>query len=249
MGNTDNSENPVLDTYEAYAEPFERLVENNIWNTRYERPAIQSLLHDVSGKYVLDAGCGPGLLAEWLVEQGARVVAVDFTPKMIQLAKIRLGNRVDIRRADLTRKLDFLRDGELDFVVSSLVIDYIRDWDKLFAEFNRILRSDGLLVASIVHPVNDLLKGRTQSYFATEFLYTFWPSLGVEVPGYRRPLQALFDPLCDAGFVLEKLLEPLPLEECKTLDPDTYERLTTTPGFLCIRARKKNRFSSNDDSQ
>ena len=44
-----------------------------------------ALLPDVSGKRVLDAGCGPGHYAEELVNRGASVVACDVTPAMVEL--------------------------------------------------------------------------------------------------------------------------------------------------------------------
>lgn len=38
-----------------------------------------SLLADVSGAAVLDAGCGPGFFTQWLLDQGAQVTAFDVS--------------------------------------------------------------------------------------------------------------------------------------------------------------------------
>ncbi len=51
---------------------------------------LQWLPEDLSGRRVLDAGCGTGALACAAAERGAEVVAVDLSPKLIHLARERL---------------------------------------------------------------------------------------------------------------------------------------------------------------
>ncbi len=58
------------------------------------------------------------------------------------------------------------------------------------------------------------------------------------MPFYRRPLSATTESLFRAGFVIERLIEPLPTEEFRQADPDEYDRLMHFPVFMCIRARK-----------
>jgi hypothetical protein len=45
--------------------------------------------------------------------------------------------------------------------------------------------------------------------------------------------------LIKAGFILEQILEPLPTEEFGLVNPDDYEELTHSPGFMCVRAVKE----------
>jgi magnesium-protoporphyrin O-methyltransferase len=45
---------------------------------------------DLTGYRILDAGCGPGQMTIALAERGARVVAVDLSPTLVQLARERL---------------------------------------------------------------------------------------------------------------------------------------------------------------
>src|SRR5262245_24979906 len=93
--------------YEQFADRYAARVETKAHNAYYERPATLSLLPDVKGLRVLDAGCGPGIYAEWLVDHGASVVAIDVTPRMVELTRERVSSRADVRQADLTRPLDF----------------------------------------------------------------------------------------------------------------------------------------------
>jgi 2-polyprenyl-3-methyl-5-hydroxy-6-metoxy-1,4-benzoquinol methylase len=97
------------------------------YNALFERPAMLSLLGDVHGRDVLDAGCGSGLLAEALVTRGARVTCVDSSESMLDLARGRLGDRSIIRLHDLQQALDWAPEGSFDLVVSSLAMHYIGD--------------------------------------------------------------------------------------------------------------------------
>src|SRR3712207_978602 len=90
------------------------------YNALYERPAILQLLGNVEGVRILDAGCGSGVLADGLVGSGARLIGVDSSERMLRLARARLGTRATLRHHDLHQRMDWLDDGSIDLVVSSL---------------------------------------------------------------------------------------------------------------------------------
>ena len=60
---------------------------------------------DLSGKRVLDAGCGTGAFAVEAARRGAEVVAVDLSPTLVNLARERLpaelASRIDFRSGDM----------------------------------------------------------------------------------------------------------------------------------------------------
>lgn len=231
----------ALDAYEALAEAYAAAVETKPHNAYYERPATLALLSDVDGKRVLDAGCGPGIYAALLVERGARVVALNASPKMVDLARRRLGSRAEVREADLSQPLEFLGDAAFDLVLSPLALDYVEDWAGVFREFYRVLRRGGRLVFSVNHPFADYLRLKPKDYFRTELTRCEWKGFAgcrVLMPSFRRPLSAVTEPLSDAGFLIERLVEPRPTEEFRRADPRHHEELMREPGFLCVRARK-----------
>lgn len=234
----------ALAAYEKLAERYSAMVETKPHNAYYERPATLSLLPSVRGKRVLDAGCGPGVYAKILVRRGAKVVGVDISPKMLRLARERVGDKVKFHLADLTKPLKFLKDNSFDIVISSLVVPYIFDLRPLFKEFGRVLRRPGVLIFSDGHPLGDYLlfkeKGKAKDYFKTEIVGLTWHGFGrpgVFVPGYRRPLSALLNPLIEAGFKIDRVVEPLPTRKFKKADPRNYRKLMRMPGFICVRAR------------
>jgi SAM-dependent methyltransferase len=230
-----------LDAYEALAEAYAARVDTKPHNAYYERPATLSLLPEVEGKRVLDAGCGPGVYAEWLVDHGAKVVAFDVSAKMVRLAQERLRGRAEVLRADLDQPLDFLHEGSFDVVLSALALDYVGNLGHAFREFYRVLRKPGLFVFSVGHPFAEFLIHPTGSYFEKELIDYEWTGFGrpMTMPSYRRPLGALINPLIEAGFLLDHLLEPRPTERFKEEEPEEYEKLSQQPGFLCMRAAKR----------
>ncbi len=230
----------ALDAYEALAEAYAARIDTKPHNAFYERPATLSLLPDVEGKRVLDAGCGPGVYAEWLVDRGATVVAFDVSTRMVEFARDRVASRGTVLRADLEEPLDFLENSSFDVVLSALALDYVEDWSSVFREFYRVLGPLGVLVFSVGHPFAEYALHAAGNYFQTELVECQWTGFGspITMPSYRRPLGAVLNPLLEASFTLERILEPKPTERFKEEAPEDYAVLSRRPGFLCVRAAK-----------
>jgi len=70
---------------------------------------------------VLDLGCGPGFLMQFLHELGIDVHGVDFSPTSVDLAPPEIAERINIGAAD---DLAFL-DGAFDLVVCREVLEHL----------------------------------------------------------------------------------------------------------------------------
>lgn len=100
---------------------------------------------------VLDAGCGSGRVTEQLLERlpRGRVIALDASPSMVEVARGRLarfGDRVAYVVADLAVPLP-LEPASVDAVLSTATFHWVRDHDALFANLARVLPPGGRLVA------------------------------------------------------------------------------------------------------
>jgi SAM-dependent methyltransferase len=223
--------------YDAIASRYAAGVDERPWNALYERPATLALLPDVGGKDILDAGCGPGWYADWLARNGARVVAVDYSPRMVKLAAERLGGRARVLQGDVSNLRNMVANETFDIILSSLVLHYVADLSVTFREWTRLLRPNGTLVFSTHHPIHQpsLLD---PGYLCTELIEEEWGWLGEKMRYYRRPLRDLTEPLAAAGFVLERMSEPTPSEALKTKDPKGYDLLCRLPAFIFVRVRK-----------
>lgn len=101
-------------------------------------------LADLSGKRVLEIGCGMGLHAEMLTRAGARLVAVDLSETSIAATRARFSLKrldADIRLADAER-LD-LPDGAFDMVWSWGVIHHSARTGRAVREIERVLAPGG----------------------------------------------------------------------------------------------------------
>ncbi len=229
------------DAYEQLADHYDRFVDTKPANAYYERPGTLSLLPDVEGKTVLDAGCGAGWYTKWFIDHGAKyVTSVDFSPSMVELTKKRAGDKARVILADLNQPLEQIESQSKDVIVSPLTLHYLKDWETPMREFNRILKNRGRLIFSVHHPFMDYLVFGRENYFSTELLDDEWntPDGKVKVQFYRRPLSEILKPLHLNGFVIEKLIEPMPTDDFRREQPDTYEKWTKRPQFLFIRAQK-----------
>lgn len=236
-----NTDSISLKSYEEMAEHYFKYVDTKPFNAYYERPATLSLLPDVKEKKVLDAGCAAGWYTKWLLEMHASVIALDFSPNMIEMTRKRVGNKAEVIRADLNEPLSFIEDESIDIVLSSLTLHYIKNWDVVISEFYRILKKSGYFVFSVHHPFMDFTEFNKENYFLTELLDDEWETRKgkVHVQFYRRPLSEIVRPVIGAGFLIEKLLEPMPIEQFKIEQPEIYERLTKKPQFIFLRAIKQ----------
>lgn len=239
MADDRKTERAAAATYDRIADAYAERVDTKPHNAYYDRPAVISLWHDVRHRDVLDAGCGPGVYAEELVKRGARVIAGDISQRMRELAVERLGASAQVVELDLSTRLLF-EDVAFDLVNAPLCLDYIRDWDHVFAEFNRVLKPGGYVVVSCTHPSFDAEYYRTERYFEIEAVEGQWSGFGERfiMNSYRRPLAEFINAPLRAGLVLDRLLEPLPTEEFRNADPRHYAELTHRPAFLMMRLSK-----------
>lgn len=233
-------------SYEQFAARYAKYAQHKPHNAMYERPATLSLLPDVAGLDVLDAGCGPGIYTHELLERGAEVVAFDVTPAMIALARERVQDRATLHVANLGEPLAFAADAAFDLIVAPLALDYVEDWHPVLSEFFRVLRPGGGLIYSHAHPMSDYNLVRDKhnpdsDYFAREQFSSAWGGFGTPRPlveAFRRPLAQMLNPLARAGFVLDTLLEPLPADSMRETNPQLHATLAAQPCFLCVRAYK-----------
>jgi SAM-dependent methyltransferase len=228
---------PDPSQYDAFADEYEVHAAEAPWNALYDRPATLRLLGDVAGLAVLDAACGPGFYLEQLVAGGAgEVHGCDASARMVELARRRVGDAVDLRVHSLDDPLDWLADGSVDVVLCALAYHYLNDRPAFLAEAARVLRPGGTLVISTHHPASDWVR-LGGSYFAEEPVTETW-SKGWVITAWRVPLTRLTEEFAGAGFAIERLVEPLPEPAMATSHPDVHARLSTEPGFVLFRLRR-----------
>jgi len=242
--NDNNASIPIAkDIYNKIAERYATVVDNAFWNAGVERPATLSLLPtELKGKHVLDAACGSGFYSEYLFKHGSEVLGLDISSAMIAQYNKRMNGKTKAIEHDLSKPLTFIKDEEFDIVLSPLTLHYLPDWIPFFKEIYRILKKGGSWIFSIPHPVSEYFeRHRDGNYFKNEAIVEHWDSYGeqeIEMKFYKRPLSILFETYMNTGFILEKFVEPQPIERSKEIYPQFYEKYMKVPCFICIQLKK-----------
>ena len=223
--------------YDRLAAVWSSTTDEGPFNGHLERPALRALVpSNLDGSTVLDAGCGSGAQAQWLPEQGADVVGVDISPRMVEEAERRCAGRGRFLVADLAKPLP-LEPKSLDGITCSLALHYVADWSVPLQSFASALRPGGWAVISLDHPFGPSTSSRRGGYFDTELVSDTWRKADVEVTQHfwRRPLAAIFDAFADAGFMVDRIAEPQPSAEALRLFPDDLGALVGVPLFIVYR--------------
>jgi SAM-dependent methyltransferase len=232
------SDDPI-GNYEYMADAYAEQVDTKPIHVYYERPSTWALLpKQLTSLNILDIGCGSGWYAEQLVKAGAVVTAVDASARMVELTKKRLQGKARVLQADITHPLDFLESATFDIILAPLVIHYIKDLSALMKELARLLKKNGLFIFSTHQPHETYHLYKLDNYFTPQILQDYWPSLQVTVQYYHYTFHELTEALYQAGFLIERMIEPQPQAGLKQ-DPELYALITTRPWFLFVRAIKK----------
>src|SRR6478735_892909 len=90
-----------------------------------------------------DLGCGTGQVSEFIAPHVAKVIAVDGSTDMVQVARKRLKglHQVDVRRGDMEALP--IDDGQLDVAITALVLHHVPEPALALAEMHRVLKRGG----------------------------------------------------------------------------------------------------------
>jgi SAM-dependent methyltransferase len=188
------------------------------WGPEGVTEAELGLLGDVRGARVLEVGAGAAHCSRWLAGRGARVVATDVAPAMLDAAA-----RIDAGRADTVplveadaRALPFA-DATFDVAFTSYgAVPFVPDAVAVHAEAARVLRAGGRWVFSVTHPVRWAFPddpgpgGLTahRSYFDRRPYVESDPAGHVEYAEYHRTLGDHVRDVVAAGLRLRDVVEP-----------------------------------------
>ena len=121
-----------------------------------EEPVFDELVGDVSGKRILDVGCGTGRHSLRLARRGAHVSAIDFSTGMLDKARVQPGaEHINFIQHDLHTPFPF-DDQSFDLVVCALVLDHIHKLAPFFAQLRRVCAPNGRIVCTVMHPAMTL---------------------------------------------------------------------------------------------
>ncbi|MFT4005175.1 MAG: class I SAM-dependent methyltransferase [Lacrimispora sp.] len=212
---------------------------------------LKDLFPDLTGKTVLDLGCGYGWHCRYAVECGAdRVLGIDLSKKMIHSAKEKNHDpRITYAVMGLD-DYDYPAD-TFNCVISNLVLHYMEDLDTIYRKIFGTLKAGGCFLLNIEHPVftagvnEDWIydDGRKPLYWPVDRY--FYPGertthfLGENVVKQHHTLTQILMGLIKAGFLLEAVEEAVPNPEM--LDIPGMADEMRRPMMLMVKALKPDR--------
>jgi len=203
------------------------------WHRELVVPAAIRFLDLKPGELLLDVACGNGLFSRRMAKSGIRVVAFDFSEQLIEKAKERTPKdlEIDYHVIDATDRDQLLSLGErrFDAAVCNMALMDMTEIQPLVSALSRLLKKDGRFVFSTVHPCfnsgrvkrtmqQEERDGEVIVEYSVQVSSYIKPTAnkgqaiwGQPVPHYyfHRPMNLIFNTCFDAGFVLDRMEEPV----------------------------------------
>jgi SAM-dependent methyltransferase len=211
-----------------------------------EWPAIRAMLPDLTGKRVVDLGCGFGWASRWIREQGAAsVLGLDLSQNMIERARADTADAaIKYRIADLDT-LD-LPEAAFDLAYSALTFHYVQDFGRLVRVIRKALVPDAHFVFTIEHPI--FMAAAHPHWIHDEKGRKTWPVNAYSIEGerrtdwfakdvlkYHRTLGTTLNTLIGAGFQIRRVEEFAPTPHQIWRMPQLAEELER-PMMLIVSA-------------
>lgn len=212
----------------------EKVGEGNEFQRILIGPATDQLLDLHPGEQVLDCACGNGAFSRRMAQQGAQVVAFDFSETFLERAKSRThehADRIEYRLIDAADEAQLLGlgQGRFDAAVCTMSLMDMAAIDPLISALSKLLKAGGRFVFSVLHPCfnsSSGLKlvaeeedrdGDLATVFSVKVSRYIRPSVtkGIGIVGqpqphyyFHRPISLLLNTCFRAGFVVDGVQEP-----------------------------------------
>jgi ubiquinone/menaquinone biosynthesis C-methylase UbiE len=209
--------------------------EGDLWHRTLIFPGILKVIGRVSGRDILDVGCGNGSLARILARRANRVTGVDGSPGIIEHSKRREASDplgVTFLASDAAN-LSMFEANSFDLVTSCMALMDMPDDAAAVAikEMGRVVKRAGRCVMLFSHPCFDIPRA---SSFLTESGFGQAPKISLRLERYRevfsewlrwsatvdyemlahhRPLSWYFRAIREAGLAVTMFEEPEPTTE------------------------------------
>jgi len=134
----------------------------NIWADQYDsnenktrdldKKSTVATLSKYEFDNVLELGCGTGKNTAWLMESAKKIIGLDFSQEMLNIAKAKVNDeRVIFKQTDLTES--WIVDNEFaDLITCSLTLEHIKNLDHIFKQAYKKLKRNGIFFISELHP-------------------------------------------------------------------------------------------------
>ena len=143
----------IIDNYNAWACQYD----NNINPTRdLDKTVTKESLSNIDFFKVLELGCGSGKNTEWLITKTDKLVGLDFSKNMLDLARNKItSKKVTFINTDLNEKWP-VNNNSFDLATINLTLEHIEILDHIFNSLFMKLTQGGKCFVCELHPKKQL---------------------------------------------------------------------------------------------
>ncbi len=209
------------------------------------------LFGDVSGKRLLEIGCGNGRSLQYQGERNAgELWGMDLSRNQLEKTRQLLaacGLSATLVCSPMEEECG-IPQHYFDVVYSIYAIGWTTDLEGTFCRIASYLKQDGVFIFSWSHPIHRCATAEGQMYafkksYFDESWYSVFPDPSKEdvLALSDRKLSTYVNALAKAGFVIEQLIEETEPELLQQRDPnsDFAKRAAMFPLTFVIKARKR----------
>lgn len=178
------------------------------WSSQYDtnknrtrdldKITTQQVLGLLEFKSVLELGCGTGKNTQWLLKYADKILAVDFSEKMLNIARQKIKSpKLYFKKADISNNWDWTSES-FDLITCNLILEHIQNLDFVFQKAYSKLDAGGHFFVSELHPFKQY-KG-TKARFETR-------KGRIELETCTHHISEFMSAAVNAGFKLKKLNE------------------------------------------
>lgn len=185
----------------------------------------------LSGRKILDVGCGGGLLSEAMAKAGAQVTGIDMSPDALSVARLHaLDSGVDVDYQQITAE-EFAAEhaGQFDIVTCLEMLEHVPNPSTVIAACASLVKPGGRVIFSTL---NRTLKAKLLGVYMAEYVLRWVPQGTHDASKFIRPAELMdmansagltelaatgihFNPLLNQFFVSDRNLDVNYLVACE----------------------------------
>jgi ubiquinone/menaquinone biosynthesis C-methylase UbiE len=194
--------------YDRVADEYVRRIYDELQHKPLDRQLLDRFAESLQGGMICDIGTGPGHVARYLHDRGAKVCGIDLSAEMVERAR-RLNPGIDFRQGDMFG-LDVPDETFTGITGFYALVNIPRsDVVRALRELRRVLKPGGLLL--LAFHIGDHTLRKDEWWGAEVSLYFYFFRSG-EMTGYLKM----------AEFEIEEIIERDPYPEIEQQNRRAY---------------------------
>ncbi len=195
------------------------------------RKFINNQLPSLKGKTILDVGCGSGIdIVNYEKKGASEVFGIDSSKSMIKEAKKIVKRKENIFVGSM-EKMPF-KNNQFDFIVGRFSIHYLKNLDKTYEEFSRVLKKNGILILVVHHPFLGFMQSGAKGY---------WLKRTIKMNLYKHHVKIQFPYHTLKEYLSDKFFKYFTIDYLNEEDEKNveYSNQWKIPGFLAFKAIRR----------